>query len=78
MERITLKNSDLKVSRLCFGGCPMGGYGWGKVSEEDLIEAVQCAIEEGVNFFDNADTYGLGKSEEILAKARQVLHETDN
>jgi len=69
MERITLKNSDLKVSRLCFGGCPMGGYGWGKVSEEDLIEAVQCAIEEGVNFFDNADTYGLGKSEEILAKA---------
>lgn len=69
MEKIILKNSDLEVSRLCFGGCPMGGYGWGKVSEEELIYAVQCAVEEGVNFFDNADTYGLGKSEETLAKA---------
>lgn len=69
MEKIILKNSDLEVSRLCFGGCPMGGYGWGKVSEEELINAVQCAVEEGINFFDNADTYGLGKSEETLAKA---------
>ena len=69
MEKITLKNSDLQVSRLCFGGCPMGGYGWGKVSEDELIKAVRCAVEEGVNFFDNADTYGLGKSEETLAKA---------
>lgn len=69
MEKIILKNSDLAVSRLCFGGCPMGGYGWGKVSEEELIHAVQCAVEEGINFFDNADTYGLGKSEETLSKA---------
>lgn len=69
MEKITLKNSELQVSRLCFGGCPMGGYGWGKVSEEELIQAVQCAVDEGINFFDNADTYGLGKSEETLAKA---------
>lgn len=69
MEYITLKNSDLKCSRLCFGGCPMGGYGWGKVSKDDIIEAVHLAIDNGVNFFDNADTYGLGKSEETLGKA---------
>lgn len=69
MEKITLKNSELQVSRLCFGGCPMGGYGWGKVSEDELIKAVRCAVDEGINFFDNADTYGLGKSEETLAKA---------
>ena len=69
MEKIILRNSDLEVSRLCFGGCPMGGYGWGKVSEEELIKAIHCAVEEGINFFDNADTYGLGKSEETLAKA---------
>lgn len=69
MEKIQLRNSDLEVSRLCFGGCPMGGYGWGKVSEDDMIEAVQCAVDEGINFFDNADTYGLGKSEETLGKA---------
>ena len=69
MEKIILRNSDLEVSRLCFGGCPMGGYGWGKVSEDELIKAVHCAVDEGINFFDNADTYGLGKSEETLAKA---------
>lgn len=69
MEYITLKNSDLHVSRLCMGGCPMGGHGWGDVSENNLIEAVHLAVDEGVNFFDNADTYGLGKSEETLGKA---------
>lgn len=64
-----LKNSDLRVSRLCLGGCPMGGYGWGEVSENNLLDAVHTAIENGVNFFDNSDIYGLGKSEEILGKA---------
>lgn len=69
MEYITLKNSDLKVSRLCMGGCPMGGHGWGEVSENNLINAVHTAIDNGVNFIDTADTYGLGKSEETLGKA---------
>lgn len=69
MEYITLKNSDLKVSRLCMGGCPMGGHGWGDVSENNLISAVHTAIDQGVNFFDTADTYGLGKSEETLGRA---------
>ena len=69
MEYITLKNSDLCVSRLCMGGCPMGGYGWGDVQENELIFAVHAAIDGGINFFDTADTYGLGQSEKTLAKA---------
>lgn len=69
MEYVTLKNSDLKVSRICMGGCPMGGYGWGEVQEKDLIDAVNAAIDNGVNFFDTADTYGLGQSEITLGKA---------
>ena len=69
MEYITLKNSDIKVSRICMGGCPMGQYGWGDVQEQELLDTVNVAIENGVNFFDTADTYGLGKSEETLAKA---------
>ncbi|WP_082804619.1 aldo/keto reductase [Rossellomorea vietnamensis] len=69
MEYITLKNSDLRVSRLCMGGCPMGGHGWGDVSENNLVNAVHTAIDKGVNFFDTADTYGLGKSEEVLGRA---------
>lgn len=69
MEYIQIKNSNLNVSRLCMGGCPMGGYGWGEVQEEDLIDAVHMALENGITMFDTADTYGLGKSEETLGKA---------
>lgn len=69
MEYLTLKNSDLRVSRLCMGGCPMGGYGWGQVDEQELIAAVRSALDQGVNFFDTADTYGLGQSERTLGKA---------
>lgn len=69
MEYITLKNSDLTVSRLCLGGCPMGQYGWGVVREEELIDAVHTALEQGITFFDTADTYGLGQSEITLGKA---------
>ena len=68
MEYITLKNTDLQVSRVCMGGCPMGGHGWGNVQEQELLDAVNTALDNGINFFDTADTYGLGKSEETLAK----------
>lgn len=68
MEYIKLKNTDLKVSRFCMGGCPMGGYGWGKVDESDLLTSIGEAVANGVNFFDTADTYGLGASERTLAK----------
>lgn len=71
MERIVLKNSDLEVSRLGMGGCPMGGYGWGSVSTNDLIDAVRKAMEIGINFFDSADTYGLGEGEKVLGTALQ-------
>ncbi len=68
MEYITLQNTDLRVSRFCMGGCPMGGYGWGSVQESELLDAVHAALDAGVNFFDTADTYGLGQSERTLAK----------
>ena len=51
------------------GGCPMGQYGWGNVQEKELIDAVSAAMDRGINFFDTADTYGLGTSERTLAKA---------
>ena len=68
MEYIELRNTDLRVSRFCMGGCPMGGYGWGNVQETELLDAVHDALDKGVNFFDTADTYGLGQSERTLAK----------
>lgn len=68
MEYITLKNSNLSVSRFCMGGCPMGGYGWGETNEKDFLDAIDAAVGNGVNYFDTADTYGLGQSEITLAK----------
>ena len=68
MEYINLKNTDLKVSRFCMGGCPMGGYNWGRGEQDELVGAIRKAIDTGVNFFDTADTYGLGQSEKTLAK----------
>ena len=47
----------------------MGGYGWGTVEEQELLDAVHTALDQGVNFFDTADTYGLGQSERTLGKA---------
>ncbi|MCD7802975.1 MAG: aldo/keto reductase [Clostridiales bacterium] len=47
----------------------MGQYGWGQVEEKNLLDAVSAAIDNGINFFDTADTYGLGTSEQTLAKA---------
>lgn len=68
MEYVKLKNTDLTVSRFCMGGCPMGGYDWGTTTEEHFLDAIHTGLEMGVNFFDTADTYGLGQSERTLAK----------
>ncbi len=69
MEYTTLGTSGLKVSRICMGGCPMGGYGWGKVQEDELVHAVHAAVDAGVTFFDTADVYGMGSSERTLGKS---------
>ncbi len=68
-EFIKLGRTELKVSRICFGCWQMGGTYWGVPDERKLIEAVKRAIDVGVNFFDTADAYGDGLSEEILGKA---------
>ncbi len=69
MQTVQIKKTDLEVSALCMGGCPLGGYGWGDVLRQDLIDAVRVALDNGINFFDTADTYGLGESERTLAEA---------
>ena len=68
MQYLKLAHSDLTVSRFCMGGCPMGGHGWGNTNEQSFIDAIHSALDQGVNYFDTADTYGLGQSERTLAK----------
>ena len=68
MQYICLKGIDLPVSRLCVGGCPAGEYGWGKVDHAQIEGAIRRAHELGLNFFDTADTYGLGRSEQNMGE----------
>lgn len=69
MEYLKLKNSNLIVSRICMGCDPMGGHAWGQTDDDEMVEAVNVAIDNGINFFDVADIYGLGKAETLLGKA---------
>lgn len=68
MENVHLKGISIPVSRLCAGGCPAGEYGWGNVDRNAIQGAILRAFELGVNFFDTADTYGLGRSEENMGE----------
>ncbi|WP_438298281.1 aldo/keto reductase [Sporosarcina sp. FA15] len=61
-------NTDLKVSELSFGTWAIGGA-WGRTNDLEALKALDHAIGKGVNFFDTADVYGDGHSEELLAKA---------
>ncbi|GGF92690.1 aldo/keto reductase [Paenibacillus abyssi] len=63
-----LGSSDLSVSEISFGTWAIGGS-WGTVNDKDSLYALEQAMEAGVNFFDTADVYGAGHSEELLAQA---------
>src|SRR5215471_15689729 len=70
-------NTDLMVSEIGFGAWAIGGgamigktsIGWGDVDDKVSKQAIYSAIDAGINFFDTADIYGLGHSEEIIGKA---------
>jgi aryl-alcohol dehydrogenase-like predicted oxidoreductase len=57
------------ISRLCFGCEPLGGTDWGAVDIAEIGRAIDRALELGIDFFDTADVYGLGLSEERLSQA---------
>jgi myo-inositol catabolism protein IolS len=69
LETMRLGHSGPIISRLGMGCWAIGGHGWGKVKDKDSIRAIRFALENGVTFFDTADTYGFGKSETLLAEA---------
>ena len=71
MEYQRLGRSGLKVSRICLGTMTYGSTKWRDwvLEEEESRPFIQRAIELGINFFDTADAYSLGESEEILGKA---------
>lgn len=71
MEYKKLGLSDLRVSAVGFGACAIGGHDYGSVDDEESVQTILEAISTGITFFDTADVYGFGHSEEILGKALQ-------
>lgn len=73
MQTGTLGNSDLKITRVGFAAWAVGGSGWqfawGAQDDNDSIAAIHRALDLGVNWIDTAAVYGLGHSEEVVARA---------
>jgi len=73
MLKRKLGNSDLHVTPIGFGAWAIGGggwaFGWGSQEDADSIAAIREAIDLGINWIDTAAVYGLGHSEEVVAKA---------
>lgn len=76
-----LGNSEIEVSEISLGCWTLGGLswkegrpdGWANVSEDDVTAAVKRAVDAGVNHFDNADVYGAGRAEQVLARVLKKL-----
>ena len=73
--------TELSVSEISFGCWTMGGLnwvngspnGWANVDEDEVTQAIKVALDAGVNHFDNADVYGNGKAEQMLARVLERL-----
>jgi aryl-alcohol dehydrogenase (NADP+) len=71
MDYVNLGSSGLKVSRICVGCMTFGARKWREwvLEEQESRPLIRQAIEAGINFFDTADVYSIGVSEEILGRA---------
>jgi aryl-alcohol dehydrogenase-like predicted oxidoreductase len=68
-----LGNSDMHITSIGFGAWALGGgdwaFGWGDQDDNDSISAIHAMLDKGVNWIDTAAVYGLGHSEEVVARA---------
>jgi aryl-alcohol dehydrogenase-like predicted oxidoreductase len=73
MQKRKLGTSDLEITPIGVGAWAMGGGGWqfawGAQDDNESVEAIQRALDQGINWIDTAAIYGLGHSEEVVARA---------
>jgi aryl-alcohol dehydrogenase-like predicted oxidoreductase len=74
MQYRELGRTGWNVSTVSFGAWAIGGT-WGDVRDEESLAALHRALDLGVNFFDTADVYGDGRSEQLLARLRRERSE---
>ncbi len=75
MEKRRFGSTGMEITPIGFGSWAIGGenwsHGWGPQDDNKAVEAIERAIERGINWIDTAAVYGLGHSEELVAKALQ-------
>ena len=71
MDYVNLGSAGVKVSRICLGAMTYGSKKWREwiLEEQESLPFIRRALEAGINFFDTADVYSLGASEEVLGRA---------
>lgn len=74
-----LGTTDMEITRLGFGAWAIGGgdwsFGWGEQDDTESVAAIRHAVGAGINWIDTASVYGLGHSEEVVAKALKDIPE---
>jgi aryl-alcohol dehydrogenase-like predicted oxidoreductase len=79
METAKFGNTDMMITRIGFGAWAIGGgnwaFGWGPQDDGEAIAAIHRAIDKGMNWIDTAAVYGLGHSEELVARALKGMSE---
>ena len=75
MQTKRLGTSDLEITPIGIGAWAMGGAGWafawGPQDDDESVAAIHAALDSGINWIDTAAVYGLGHSEEVVARALQ-------
>ena len=68
MQKRKLGKTGLQVSELGFGAWAIGGTSYGPTDDRESLKALAFAFDQGINFFDTADTYGHGHSEQLIGE----------
>lgn len=75
LKKRTLGKSGIDVTEIGLGLWAAGGSEWGPTEDKQSLDAIERALDEGVTFFDTADVYGMGHSEELLGQAMKGRRE---
>ena len=73
MKYRTLGKTGMKISEVSFGAWAIGGTDWGETDDEVSLKALRTAYDAGVNFYDTADVYGMGRSEKLIARFKKDI-----
>ncbi len=81
LGRRRLGSTDMEITRVGFGAWALGGGGWafawGGQDDQRSIDAIRHAVRSGVNWIDTAAVYGLGHSEEVVARALEGMSDSE-